>query len=484
MNRDKQASYEIEINSVDYCVNVVLSENDQKLTVELCDVYSADSWKGSYEANYIEELTKKTGNFKSFPIFVNMLKTALKKNSSSVTVDLLTYSDLEALRSKKTNSMSDGSTLNFNSQHNNKRFLILTYNVEFDRINYPLQLNYQGKTNVNFLVDTIKKLKNVIKSYETQNEIKNLEMNKIKNKEVGMVNSDDLESSFDSKTDSKLQKETKLLRQMIKTIEEKALKEKNIYQKQLQKKKQEIEILKNELQQSRMSERNLKNEIKCLTNELRVLRQRKPSTSSLKRTSSTESFRSYTRDDSIRSFQGHVSRDLSRNSSRNNSLVLNRGKSSSPAPSIRSIRSSNSIDSNGTRKFNPTEYVKNKKNKLEELKVKRQREIRNKLNGSRGSLIDRNYRSNLSLNDSDVGSYFSSDNGSECNSVSSRMSRKNTKNQQKKTIMPKQKSNSKNSSRKNLPGDKYLNDMYNANDEMKDIDAKLKSLQMLIKNSS
>lgn len=265
---------------------------------------------------------------------------------------------------------------------------------------------------------------------------------------------------------------------MIKTIEEKALKEKNLFQKQLQKKKQEVEILKNELQQSRINERNLKNEIKSLHNELRIFRQRKSSTSSLKRTSSTESFRSLARDDSIRSFHGHISR----NSSRNSSLVTTRVKSVSPAPTNRSIRSNNSVDSIGRRKFNPTEYVKNRKNKLEEMKMKRERDLRNRLSGSRSSLNERRLKSSqFSLNDSDIGSYCSSDNQSLCNSLSSRVSRKNSKTTQKKdnsrlkikNTMPKNHSQEPN---------KYLNDVYDANSEMREIDAKLKSLQMLIKN--
>ncbi|RNA38001.1 coiled-coil domain-containing 61-like isoform X3 [Brachionus plicatilis] len=474
MSQEKQWTYELDLNAVEYCVNLSLVENENRLVIELTNVNSADCWKGAFESYYIEELTKKTGNFKSFPIFLNMLKTALSKSSTSVTIDLLTYQDLELLRSKKLNSINEASNVN----SNNKRFLILTYSVEFDKINYPLQLNYQGKTNVNVLIDTIKKLKNVIKNYESQSKY-SVDVRSTKNQVY--KDSDESDTSIDCKTDLKLQKETKLLRQMIKTIEEKALKEKNLFQKQLQKKKQEVEILKNELQESRMNERNYKNEIKCLSNELRVLRQRKPSTSSLKRTSSAESFRSLTRDDSIRSFHSHVPRDLSRNSSRNNSLVTTRVKSVSPAPSNRSARSSNSIDSMGRRKFNPTEYVKNRKTKLEECKIKREREIKNRLSGSRSSLNERRFKSSqFSLNNSEIGSYCSSDNQSECNSVSSRMSRKNFKVAQKRNN---QKAKIKNSSQKNISQeDRYLNDIYDANDEMKEIDAKLKSLQMLIKS--
>lgn len=75
----------------------------------------------------IEELTRKTGNFKQFPVFVNMLESAVTKSSDAVTLDLLTYSDLEALRSKRVGSWNGRGTAQ------SKRYLIMTYSVEFDR---------------------------------------------------------------------------------------------------------------------------------------------------------------------------------------------------------------------------------------------------------------------------------------------------------------------------------------------------------------
>lgn len=79
----------------------------------------------------IEELTRKTGNFKQFPIFLNMLESAITKSSDSVTLDLLTYADLESLRGKKYESRRGSSP--GNKQPQSKRYLILTYSVEFDR---------------------------------------------------------------------------------------------------------------------------------------------------------------------------------------------------------------------------------------------------------------------------------------------------------------------------------------------------------------
>ena len=100
----------------------------------------------------IEELTRKTGNFKQFAVFYNMLQSAITKvlgnnfcmkgkgtnysilsqSSASVTLDLLTYTDLEMLRNKKLGSTGISPGKN-TSQLQTKRYLILTYSAEFDR---------------------------------------------------------------------------------------------------------------------------------------------------------------------------------------------------------------------------------------------------------------------------------------------------------------------------------------------------------------
>ena len=67
------------------------------------------------------------------------------------------------LRGKKDTSNTSKTT-------NNKRYLILTYNVEFDRITYPLHLNYQGVPDPIELLKTIRKLRSQVKSYENHTE--------------------------------------------------------------------------------------------------------------------------------------------------------------------------------------------------------------------------------------------------------------------------------------------------------------------------
>ncbi len=73
---------------------------------------------------------------KKFPVFVKMLVQALRGGSDQVAIDLLTYADLEALKNKKASTSQSTSQTN-----NNKRYFILTYINEFERVHYPLALN-------------------------------------------------------------------------------------------------------------------------------------------------------------------------------------------------------------------------------------------------------------------------------------------------------------------------------------------------------
>merc|ERR1712142_1226996 len=84
-----------------------------------------------------------------------MMESALTKSTDSVTLDLLTYGDLQLLRNQKSTSQAQSCWEALNS----KRYLILTYSVEFDRIHYPLPLPYLGKPNPVALLRTIRELR-------------------------------------------------------------------------------------------------------------------------------------------------------------------------------------------------------------------------------------------------------------------------------------------------------------------------------------
>ncbi|XP_012345778.1 coiled-coil domain-containing protein 61 [Apis florea] len=127
----------------------------RNLELTISDKYTAENWRSFYDAAYIENLTHKTGNYKHFDVFVAMLQSGLLKTSESITLDLLTFEDLELLRARK---FERSSCSNLGNTSNNRRYLILTYTVEFDRIHYPLPLEYCGLPNPIILQATIRKL--------------------------------------------------------------------------------------------------------------------------------------------------------------------------------------------------------------------------------------------------------------------------------------------------------------------------------------
>lgn len=489
MNELRSLSAEIKLNSIDYLASITVENGGldasstlsakeggadetatatgQRLVLELDELNTANQWRGVFESDYIEDLTRRTGNFKAFPIFVNMLQTALKQESKSLSLDLLTFNDLEMLRNKKGGAGGGGGNVSTASStkqqqtamaasaNNNKRVLILTYNVEFDRINYPLQLGYHGKHDPIDLLKTIKELKIKLNDYERQDvsfpiaqpsskelarlqkendrlkrekELIEMEFFKFKTMaeakmKAGKCNEPN-EKSTDSKSLVTMSKENKLLKQMIKTLEESAMKEKNSYQKQLLRKKEEINELNDEIFRLKSSERTLSHQIKAYNNEAAFTgsrqRSRDHSRDSLYRSAATggrTAANSHSRVSSVESVRrrplpappaypssviGLRSRNnspasLNRNSSTargrsnsagrrpvsNHTMDLTVKRYSNPTPPSKSLsrgaslnNSSESIHSNrSSRKqpaaFNPTEFVKNKALRQREIEASR-----------------------------------------------------------------------------------------------------------------
>jgi hypothetical protein len=98
-------------------------------------------------ATDVEDITGKTGSFKKFGVFVRMLTSAVLQQSDSVFVDLLTCADLELLKAKKAAAAAGDAGQQQQQQLRqlpaslaSKRYLILTYASEFDRVHYPLPL--------------------------------------------------------------------------------------------------------------------------------------------------------------------------------------------------------------------------------------------------------------------------------------------------------------------------------------------------------
>lgn len=89
----------------------------------------------------IEEITHKTGHFRRFPAFIQMLRDALVgQEGGSCVIDILTYADLQALKSGR-QPASTCARAGLPPSGNNKRYVILTQTGNERCVLSPTQCN-------------------------------------------------------------------------------------------------------------------------------------------------------------------------------------------------------------------------------------------------------------------------------------------------------------------------------------------------------
>lgn len=359
------------------------------LIVEISDSVTADQWRGEFDPAYIEDLTRKTGNFKQFPIFCSMLESAVKKTSDSVTLDLLTYADLELLRNRKAGVVSRPRANQQSSALTSKRYLILIYTVEFDRIHYPLPLPYVGKPDPAALQKEIRALRAELSALTSQgggggnksSEIR--EMQRLR-EELLLLKE---EKDAMAKVLERLQggsvvtpgREDWRVRDVVRSLEEQLVKERAKSQRSASKRSQEHRLLMEQLENLRASECGLRARVKSLTNELALLRRGRVTPVSSHISSRLE---------------GEIYRSLSRERRPGYSLVRARSgsrermedrvqrseergrRSDSTGPRARIPRPSPSPTGSHGARFDPTAYIQDKQRRLKEAEMQKQRKLR------------------------------------------------------------------------------------------------------------
>ncbi|XP_064149924.1 centrosomal protein CCDC61 isoform X3 [Loxodonta africana] len=320
---DQPASLQVDyiFRGVEHAVRVVVS--GQVLELEVEDRMTADQWRGEFDASFIEDLTHKTGNFKQFNIFCNMLQSALTQSSESVTLDLLTYTDLESLRNRKMGGRQ-GPLAPRSAQLNSKRYLILIYSVEFDRVS------------------------------RLSSEKRELEVQLGRSREEALAG-------------QAARQEAEALRGLVRGLELELRQERGLGPS-AGRRSQDCRRLAKELEEVRASERSLRARLRALNSELAVYR-RGRRTPPVVPPAAREDRASSSRERSTSRGRG-AARSSSRESGRGG---RGRGRLARPSPSPTGGRAT---------RFDPTAFVKAKEKKQRELKMKQQQ--RNRL-GSGGS---------------------------------------------------------------------------------------------------
>ncbi|KAM8790284.1 centrosomal protein CCDC61 [Rhynchonycteris naso] len=365
---DQPAGLQVDyvFRGMEHAVRVVVS--GQVLELEVEDRMTADQWRGEFDASFIEDLTHKTGNFKQFNIFCNMLESALTQSSESVTLDLLTYTDLESLRNRKMGGRP-GPLASRSAQLNSKRYLILIYSVEFDRIHYPLPLPYQGKPDPVVLQGIIRSLKEELgrlRGLDGQDprDIRDSEIWHLR-EQVSRLAAEkrELEVQLGRSREEALagraaRQEAEALRGLVHGLELELRQERGLGNRGSGRRSQDCRRLAKELEEVKASERSLRARLKTLNSELAT----------------------YRRGRRTPPVVPHLAREDRASSSRERSMSRGRGARSSSRESGRGgrgrghpARPSPSPTGGRMPRFDPTAFVKAKEKKLREIKMKQQR---------------------------------------------------------------------------------------------------------------
>lgn len=358
----------LDIRGTEYCVGA--SIEDGTLIIETQDIITNDIWKGTFNTKIIEEITRRTGNFKQFSVFCSMLISAIEGSSEAVDIDIMTYEDLEILRKRSKSKNGPGP-----KQSQSKRYLILIYTAEFDRIHYPLQLQHEGKSENKDVNKTVSKLREDIITLQ-------------KRCKVLQNRNSQLEHEIAKQVESNPSQQTALMKTALRNLEEQSSKAKAKYQRAAQRRNSEINKLRSENEELRASERNLKVKVKSLTSELSIYK---------RRIGGVGSNRSSHRSNNLSGTSSLIS-DHSRNRSRSLSSSRNVSLTSdcSKGSKIRNVRSRTPSPGLPRPRFDPTAYVKEKERKKRESDLRRKR--RSHVTSRSPSASPRSFTSNDSRN--------------------------------------------------------------------------------------
>jgi hypothetical protein len=191
---------------------VSVSVDSTGLSVSVEDQLALDCWRGLFTKDFVEQLTMKTGSFKSFETFVAMLQAAVTTQGHSVSLDFVSYSFAHGLDAPGGGEDADGG----------RRYLVLTYRTEFDRVHFPLPLLQHSRPDPAMLQRTVRALQAELQQYKrVQARVPPPEPAREQGGEDGHVIGPRRPKQLDAGT----QREIQVLRQIVSHLEEDMLAE-------------------------------------------------------------------------------------------------------------------------------------------------------------------------------------------------------------------------------------------------------------------
>lgn len=136
---EDKAEANLNINGTNYRLQVSIRQACS-FNVSLFDDDKPDRWTGDFAAEFIERMTRQAGSYKPVQTFWKMLQYAISEASDEVVLSILTEGDVGRLRPG-----SQSSSTMFTSVEN--MYLIIEHRTTFGQAKYPLKLKRQPYSN-------------------------------------------------------------------------------------------------------------------------------------------------------------------------------------------------------------------------------------------------------------------------------------------------------------------------------------------------
>ena len=185
--------FKVIFSKKEYYIYIQTKQESIYITIETDEENEILYWKKNLENQTIKETTSQMGSFKSLKAFSDMLIEGLSQKSNSVTVDFCSLNEIRELAGNENQ--------NNQNENNIKKYLVIM-NTKYERIVYPIQMDYLG-SNAN--VDLLK------------NSIRRIKKNKINNENIKKLNYNLL---LEKEKNEKLKRENENLNTKIKLLNE------------------------------------------------------------------------------------------------------------------------------------------------------------------------------------------------------------------------------------------------------------------------
>ncbi|XP_053552408.1 centrosomal protein CCDC61 isoform X2 [Bombina bombina] len=273
-----------------------------------------------------------------------------------------------------------------NSALSSKRYLILIYSVEFDRIHYPLPLPYVGKPDPVYLRQVIRGLKEEVAALRTtagegsrESEVRRLreELHRVteekREAELALHRLQEVEIP-----NSKEASQVRILKRAVQTLEAELQKERSRSQRAASKKREECSQLAEQLEEARAAERTLRLKVKTLTTELAMYKRGRVTP-----TGPSPSSRSGSAGKAPVSRSGSRGDSMGRRDRSNSRERIGRC-SGDVRPGNRQPRMSPSPVGVRPPRFDPTAYIKDRDRRQKEAELKKVRRVSGSPSSIRG----------------------------------------------------------------------------------------------------